>query len=167
MLPIFLMVAEGFPQYEFVIAGAPGIDPKWYGTFIKNKEVKIVRNQTHDLLMYANAALVSSGTATLETALFNVPQVVCYRSSFFSYQIAKRLVKLQYISLVNLVLNREVVKELIQDSFTVDKTSKQLEYILSDAGQKQLKADYQDLRTVLGKGGASEKTAELIHKAII
>ena len=167
MLPIFLMVAEGFPQYEFVIAGAPGIDPKWYGTFIKNKEVKIVRNQTHDLLMYAKAALVSSGTATLETALFNVPQVVCYRSSFFSYQIAKRLVKLQYISLVNLVLNREVVKELIQNSFTIDKTSKQLEYILSDAGQKQLKADYQDLRTVLGKGGASEKTAELIHKAII
>lgn len=166
MLPIFIEVAECYPQYEFVIAGAPGIDPNWYESFLKSKLVKVVYNQTHDLLMHVKAALVSSGTATLETALFNVPQVVCYRSSFLSYQIAKRLVKLEFISLVNLILNREVVKELIQNSFTVDEVSIQLEFILSESGQKQQKKDYESLRTILGKGGASKKTAALIFKAV-
>jgi len=110
--------------------------------------------------------LVSSGTATLETALFDVPQIVCYRSSFLSYQIAKRLVKLKFISLVNLILNREVVKELIQNSLTPHELKKQMDFILSDVGRKQIKADYQSLRFILGEGGASKKTAELIFEAI-
>ena len=166
ILPNYLTVTKFFPQYEFVIAGAPGIAPNEYARFLKNEQVKLIYNQTHDLLMHSKAALVSSGTATLETALFNVPQVVCYRSSFLSYHIAKRLVKLKFISLVNLILNREVVKELIQNSFTPYELKKQMAFILSDDGQKQLKADYQSLRLILGKGGASKKTAELIFKAI-
>ena len=167
ILPTYLTVTKYFPRYEFVIAGAPGIAPNEYDHFLKNEEVKLIYNQTHDLLMHSRAALVSSGTATLETALFNVPQVVCYRSSFLSYQIAKRLVKLEFISLVNLILNREVVKELIQNSFTPYELKKQMAFILSDEGQKQLKADYQSLRLILGKGGASKRTAELIIKAIM
>ena len=166
ILPNYLTVTKFFPQYEFVIAGAPGIAPNEYAHFLKDEQVKLIYNQTHDLLMHSKAALVSSGTATLETALFNVPQVVCYRSSFLSYHIAKRLVKLEFISLVNLILNREVVKELIQNSFTPYELKKQMAFILSDDGQKQLKADYQSLRLILGKGGASKKTAELIFKAI-
>ena len=166
ILPNYLTVTKFFPQYEFVIAGAPGIAPNEYAHFLKNEKVKLIYNQTHYLLMHSKAALVSSGTATLETALFNVPQVVCYRSSFLSYHIAKRLVKLKFISLVNLILNREVVKELIQNSFTPYELKKQMAFILSDDGQKQLKADYQALRLILGKGGASKKTAEFIFKAI-
>ena len=166
ILPNYLTVTKFFPKYEFVIAGAPGISPHEYAHFLKDEEVKLIYNQTHDLLMHSKAALVSSGTATLETALFNVPQVVCYRSSFISYHIAKRLVKLKFISLVNLILNREVVKELIQNSFTPYELKKQMAFILSDDGQKKLKADYQSLRLILGKGGASKKTAELIFKAI-
>ena len=162
MLPRFLKISEDFPQFQFVIAGAPGIEPDWYQKFISGKKIKIIHNQTHDLLQYAKAALVSSGTATLETALLNVPQVVCYRSSFITYQIAKRLVKLKYISLVNLILDKEVVKELIQERFNVGEVTNQLEFILSEIGQNQLKEDYKLLRKALGGGGASKKTAQLI-----
>ena len=166
MLPLFLKVSTLYPQYEFVLAGAPGINIKWYQKFLKGQNIKIVQYKAHDLLLHAKAALVSSGTATLETALFNVPQVVCYRSSFFTYQIAKRLVKLNFISLVNLILNREVVKELIQEAFNEKEVRQQLEYILSDDGQKKMKRDYQELRIALGGEGASEKTAKLIIDAI-
>ena len=166
ILPIYLSVTKYFRQYEFVIAGAPGIELKEYSFFIKKEEVKVIYNQTHDLLMHSRAALVSSGTATLETALFDVPQIVCYRSSFLSYQIAKNLIKLEFISLVNLILKREVVRELIQNSLTPYELKKHMAFILSDDGQKQIKADYQSLRSILGKGGASIKTAELIFEAI-
>lgn len=166
MLPIFLKVSALFPQFEFVLAGAPGIDPDWYQKFFSGEKVKVIENETHELLLHARAALVSSGTATLETGLLNVPQVVCYRSSFLSYLIAKWLVKLKYISLVNLILDREVVKELIQAEFNVREVAHQLEYALSDAGQKKLKEDYEELRTVLGTEGASKKTAQLVIEAI-
>ena len=166
MLPVFLSVAERFPKFEFIIAGAPGVDSRYYNSFIRNVNIKIVHNKTHDLLMISKAALVSSGTATLEAALFKVPQVVCYKSSFLSYQIARRLIKLEFISLVNLILKKEVVKELIQNSFNINEVCKQLDYILSDNGQKRMKIDYESLRSVLGNGGASEKTASLIYNAI-
>ena len=110
--------------------------------------------------------MVSSGTATLETGLLDVPQVVCYRSSFLTYQIAKWLVKLKYISLVNLILDREVVKELIQESFNVIEVTKHLKYALSEIGQKKLKEDYKELRSALGEEGASHKTAQFIIDAI-
>ena len=166
ILPIFLKVTVFFPQFEFVLAGAPGIDPEWYQRFFNEKKVKVIQNKTHELLLHAKAALVSSGTATLETGLLNVPQVVCYRSSFLTYQIAKWLVKLKYISLVNLILDREVVKELIQEAFNVKEVTKHLKYVLSESGQKKLKKDYQELQAALGTGGASKKTAQLIIDAM-
>lgn len=166
MLPIFLKVVSLYPQFEFVLAGAPGIDPEWYQKFFNIEKVKVIQNKTYDLLLHARAAIVSSGTATLETGLLNVPQVVCYRSSFLSYLIGKWLVKLKYISLVNLILDREAVKELIQGDFNIKKVAQQLEYILSDKGKNKLKEDYEELRTVLGKGGASKKTAKLIIEAL-
>lgn len=166
ILPIFIKVIASFPQFEFVLAGAPGIDPQWYQKFFSGKKIKFIQNNTHVLLLHAKAALVSSGTATLETGLLNVPQVVCYRSSFLTYQIARWLVKLKYISLVNLILGREVVKELIQESFNVREVTKHLKYALSEKGQKKLKNDYQELRSALGEEGASQKTAQFIINAI-
>ena len=166
MLPIFLKLVSLYPQFEFVLAGAPGIDPQWYQKFFNGEQVKVIQNKTYDLLLHARAAIVSSGTATLETGLLNVPQVVCYRSSFVSYLIGKWLVKLKYISLVNLILDREVVKELIQGDFNINKVAQQLEYVLSDKGKNKLKEDYEELRAVLGKEGASEKTAKLIIEAL-
>ena len=166
MLPIFLKLVSLYPQFEFVLAGAPGIDPQWYQKFFNGEQVKVIQNKTYDLLLHARAAIVSSGTATLETGLLNVPQVVCYRSSFVSYLIGKWLVKLKYISLVNLILDREVVKELIQGDFNINKVAQQLEYVLSDKGKNKLKEDYEELRAVLGREGASEKTAKLIIEAL-
>ena len=166
MFPIFLKVTALFPQYEFVLAGAPSIDPNWYHKFLGREKIKIVENKTHQLLLHAKAALVSSGTATLETGLLNVPQVVCYRSSFLTFQIAKWLIKLKYISLVNLILDREVVKELIQKTFNVMEVKKNLEYALSEKGQDKIKRDYVELRTILSVGGASKKTAQYIIDAL-
>ena len=166
MLPVFLKVSELFPKFQFVLAGAPGIDTEWYQKFFGGENVKIIQNKTHDLLLHARAALVSSGTATLESGLLNVPQVVCYRSSFLTYWIAKWLVKLKFISLVNLILDREVVKELIQGAFNVKEVEHHLIYALSDTGQKKLKEDYKELRGILGAGGASKKTAQLIIEAL-
>ena len=166
ILPIFVKVSRLFSSYKFIIAGAPGVDKDWYCSYIQNTNIGLVKNQTYDLLEVAKAALVSSGTATLETAIFKVPQLVCYRSSFISYQIAIRLVKLKYISLVNLILNKEVVTELIQDNFNVKEVSNQLQFLLSEEGQEKLKNDYEILFSVLGKEGASEKTARLIIEAI-
>ena len=166
MLPIFVKVSKLFSSYKFIIAGAPGIDKDWYGSYIQNTNISVVKNQTYDLLEVAKAALVSSGTATLETAIFKVPQLVCYRSSFISYQIAIRLVKLRYISLVNLILNKGVVTELIQDDFNVKEVSNHLQFLLSEEGQEKFKNDYEILFSVLGKEGASEKTAGFIIEAI-
>ena len=112
MLPLFVKVAKHFSGYQFVIAGAPGISKDQYNVFIETTSMKIVYNSTYDLLQHSTAALVTSGTATLETALFGVPQLVCYRSSTLSYWIAKRIIKLKFISLVNLILNRSAVIEL-------------------------------------------------------
>ena len=118
MLSQMLSLTNDFSQYEFVIAGAPSLDKEFYATFLKDTNVKFIQNKTYDLLSFSRAALVTSGTATLETALFKVPQVVCYKANGISYQIAKRIITLEYISLVNLIMKKEVVKELIQDDFT-------------------------------------------------
>ena len=110
-----LSVVDDFPDYQFVIAGAPSQDYEFYKQFLNNSNIHFISNKTYDLLSIAHAALVTSGTATLETALFKVPEVVCYKGGWISYQIAKRIITLKYISLVNLIMDREVVKELIQD----------------------------------------------------
>lgn len=157
-----LKMVDKFTDYQFVIAGAPSQNYSFYKTFIKNDSVKFISNKTHDLLSVSYAALVTSGTATLETALFKVPEVVCYKGSTISYQIGKRLVNLNYISLVNLILDKEVVTELIQHNFNEKKLEKELAKILHEKARSQLFLDYYDLEQKLGGKGASAKVAELI-----
>jgi lipid-A-disaccharide synthase len=161
-LPIMLNSLKSFDDYQFIVAGAPALDPEFYKPYMKAFDnIKIIHGATYDILTLATAALVTSGTATLETALFRVPQVVCYKGSSISYQIAKRLVKIDYISLVNLILNKEAVKELIQSECTSKNIEKELIKVLPNGEKyKQLEADYDNLIQILGKGGASDKVAD-------
>ena len=162
MLSTMLLMVDKFPDYQFVIAGAPSQTESFYDEFIKNKNVKFINNKTYDLLSIANTALVTSGTATLETALFKVPQVVCYKGSWLSYQIAKRIITLEYISLVNLIMDKEVVTELIQNDFNEKRLEQELQSIVKGEKREQLFLDYFDLEQKLGGKGASVKTASLI-----
>jgi lipid-A-disaccharide synthase len=162
MLTVMLSLVDDFPQYTFVIGGAPSQEFWFYKQFIGNKKVSFINNKTYDLLSVASAALVTSGTATLETALFKVPQVVCYKGSFISYQIAKRIITLKYISLVNLIMDKEVVTELIQNDFTKKNLKKELTKILDEKYRQDLFLNYFDLEKKLGGKGASQKTAQLI-----
>lgn len=169
-LPIMLQVAARFPDYTFVVAKAPGVEEDFYNELLSPYiNVVAVVNQTYELLSAAQAALVTSGTATLETALFGVPEVICYKGSAVSFRIAKWLIKIKYICLVNLIMDREVVKELIQDDLTVDNIQVALDKILSDeAHLRQMKADYDALKTLLSKGGnASANAAKSIHSYLI
>lgn len=162
MLSVMLSIVTDFSNYQFVVAGAPSQSYDFYKEFIGDKNVQFINNKTYDLLSVSHAALVASGTATLETALFKVPQVVCYKGSTISYQIAKRIITLEYISLVNLIMGREVVKELIQDDFTKENLTIQLKRILEPGHREKLLLSYFDLEQKLGGKGASEKTAKLI-----
>jgi lipid-A-disaccharide synthase len=166
MLEIMLSVTDDFKEYQFVIAGAPSQEATFYQPFIKKKNVHLVMNRTYDVLEIATAALVTSGTATLETALLKVPEVVCYKGSFISYQIAKRVVNLDYISLVNLIMEREVVKELIQQELNTNNLKRELNKILDGEHRKKMFSDYYELEKILGGAGASEKTARLIFEKI-
>ncbi|NCI48109.1 lipid-A-disaccharide synthase [Sediminibacterium soli] len=168
-LPIMLSVADAFPDHQFVVAQAPGLDESFYGTFFQNRHnVSAVHNQTYALLNRASAALVTSGTATLETALFGVPQVVCYKGSNISYQIARRLIRIKYISLVNLIMDRPVVTELIQHELTKENLVKELRAIVSDRDRIQtLQQEYARLKNLLSEGGrASANAAESIYAFI-
>ncbi len=153
-LPMMLQASKAFPDHQFIIAKAPSLEDSFYEPYLQEyPNVRTIRNKTYDLLMQAKAALVTSGTATLETALFGVPEVVCYKGSMISYQIAKRLVKVKFISLVNLIMGREVVKELIQDQLTASNIERELKDVLFNADRKrQLLADYNELRSLLKKG---------------
>ncbi len=163
-LPIMLSVVEQYPDYQFIIAGAPSQDETFYRSFITNENVDLVMGDTYNLLNNSHAALVTSGTATLETALFKVPQVVCYKGNALSYQIAKRIIKVKYISLVNLIEDKEVVKELIQNELTKENIDKELKHLLEEENPKRIKmlADYNQLITDCGGIGASQKTASLV-----
>lgn len=166
-LPVMLEVTRSFPEYRFIVAKAPSLSDAFYQQFLEQySSVRSIRNKTYQLLLQAKAGLVTSGTATLETALFQVPQVVCYKGSNISYQIAKRLVKVKYISLVNLIMDKEVVKELIQDEMNVENLTRELNRILKDQDTiRQMKKDYSDLKKLLSLGGnASEKAARIIFK---
>ncbi|MBL4887125.1 MAG: lipid-A-disaccharide synthase [Flavobacteriaceae bacterium] len=167
MLSVMLSVVPDFPDYQFVIAGAPNQDRDFYKPFIKTENVHLVLNKTYDLLSISTAALVTSGTATLEAALFKVPEVVCYKGSSISYAIAKRIVKLEFISLVNLILKREAVTELIQNDFKTKRLKKELHAILNTERRNKLFEDYYTLENMLGGKGASAKTAQLIHQALL
>lgn len=162
MLSVMLSVADDFPNYQFIIAGAPSQEYAFYEQFLKNKNVHFVANKTYDLLSHATAALVTSGTATLETALFKVPEVVCYKGNWASYQIAKRVITLKYISLVNLIMDKEVVTELIQDKCNKKNIKTELQKLLAPKYRTQLLEQYDILESKLGGIGASEKTAKLI-----
>ena len=166
MLSVMLSIVKSFPDYQFVIAGAPSQNPNFYSTYIENENVYFVENCTYDLLSVSHAALVTSGTATLETALFKVPEVVCYKTSWISYQIGKRLVKLKYISLVNLILDKEVVTELIQETFNAKRLTKELSSILEGPVREVQFEAYHELETKLGGPGASQNVAELIYNSL-
>ena len=162
MLGLMLKISPSFSEYQFVIAGAPSLDIDFYSEFLKNYDVSLVFDRSYELLSHSHAALVTSGTATLETALFKVPQVVCYKGSWISYQIAKRIITLDYISLVNLIMGKEVVKELIQADLSTKNLEVELTKILvGPAREAQIKA-YKELEKKLGGKGASEKAAALI-----
>ena len=168
-LPVMLEVSRAFPDYRFIIAKAPSLDDRFYEQLMEPyKNVRSIRNKTYQLLLHAKAALVTSGTATLETALFGVPQVVCYKGSNISYQIAKRLIKVKYISLVNLIMDKEVVKELIQNEMNVQNVTTELRRVLKDRDTIiRMKRDYADLKKLLSEGGnASEKAAKSIVQMI-
>jgi lipid-A-disaccharide synthase len=163
MLPIMLSIKDEFKDHQFVIAGAPSQSKEYYMQFTEGKDVKILFGETYSLLQQATAALVTSGTATLETALFGVPEVVCYKGGYISYHIAKRLVKVKYISLVNLIMDREVVKELIQDGFNTTALKNELSRLLNDKNyREQMLSDLEELQKKLGGKGASRNTAKLM-----
>lgn len=166
MLSVMLSLVNDYEDYQFVIAGAPGQDYDFYKQFIKQDNVNFINNKTYDLLSLSTAALVTSGTATLETALFKVPQVVCYKGSWISYQIGKRVVNLDFISLVNLILEKEAVTELIQNDFNKKRLKKELDLILDEYERTKFFIDYYDLEKKLGGKGASLKTATLIFESL-
>jgi lipid-A-disaccharide synthase len=164
-LPIMLEASKFFHHYQFIVAQAPSVEDEFYRHFTKAySNVSVVKNQTYDLLSQAKAAAVTSGTATLETALFGVPEVVCYKGSPISYQIAKRVIKVKYISLVNLIMDRLVVKELIQDGLTEHNLKHELQELLRNEDRiNEIKKDYAELKSILSEGGnASAKAARSI-----
>ena len=165
-LPAMMQVAARFPQYQAVLAGAPSIADEYYEGFIRGSQVQLVKNQTYPLLAHSTAALVTSGTATLETALFNVPQVVCYKTPVprlirFAFN---HIIKVEYISLVNLIMNKEVVSELFADRFTIDNIAHCLQTLLpgGEARQEMLN-NYALLQKVLGDDVAPDNAAKLMY----
>lgn len=167
MLPVMLKMIPHFPQFEFVIAGAPSIPEQYYRPFIQNIPVKIIFNQTYPLLKEARAAIVTSGTATLETALHEVPLMVCYSGNAWSYFLARRLVKVKYISLVNLIADKPLVKELIQQDMNEQKMLDELSRILKEVEYRnQMLASFRDLKKQLGESGASARAASAISDFI-
>lgn len=162
LLPVMLSLTAQLPAYHFVIAGAPAFNEAYYQQFIGDKKVSLVFNQTYDLLHRAAAAVVASGTATLETALFKVPQVVVYKGGRISIAIARMVVKIRFISLVNLIMDKKVVEELIQEDCNPEKVYSCLYPLLAGEGRATQFQDYEALAVKMGKPGASEKTAQLI-----
>ncbi len=165
LLPDMIAVAQKWADYQFVIAGAPTFNKAYYDQYLNGADIKLIFNATYDLLSNAYAGIIASGTASLETALFNVPQVVVYKSSVISMAIARTVVKVKYASLVNLIMNEEIVKELIQPYCTPQTINAELENILNNKAYfDKILANYQELFSRMGKPGASARTAALIIK---
>lgn len=166
-LPVMLQVSQYFPGHQFVVAQAPSLDDTYYLRYTQAyPNVQLTKGNTYGLLQQARAALVTSGTATLETALFGVPEAVCYKGSQVSYEIARRLIKVKYISLVNLIMDKPVVKELIQQDMNPDSLRAELDKLLNDGAYRaRIEADYAALKEILQQGGdASAKAAALIDR---
>jgi len=162
MLPLMLSMVGRYKDYCFVIAGAPSQNKEFYQEFINGTDVELVFNQTYQLLQRARVALVTSGTATLETALFGVPEVVCYKGGAISYAIARQLVKVDYISLVNLIMGKEIVKELIQNQLNEINLKTELDKLLQPDTRNFMISNYAELKLKLGGAGASKKAAGLM-----
>lgn len=162
LLPEMLSVTKNYPDFEFAIAAAPTFSETYYQQFIGAKKVKLLFGNTYNLLHNAHAAIVASGTATLETALFKVPQVVVYKGGAISIAIARMLVKIKFISLVNLIVNKKIVTELIQDDCNPEKINRELKNIIEGEGRLAMLNGYNELLNLMGSPGASEKTAKLI-----
>ncbi|BDS10203.1 lipid-A-disaccharide synthase [Aureispira anguillae] len=161
MLGIMLTVIDDFPNYQFVIAGAPSIAPSFYESFIAERNnITLIQNKTYDLLSHSHAALVTSGTATLEAALFKVPQVVCYKASALLYAIVKRIIKVRFISIVNLIMDKKVVQELIQHDLSTQQLKTALQQITEGTKRQEILKDYNLLYQKLGHQGASKKAAK-------
>ncbi len=159
-LAFMVALSKVHPEWQFVVAGVSWLDGKLYEGFLEGSEVKFVKDRTYELLKYSAAAVVCSGTATLETALIGTPEVVCYRMDEFSYRVARAFVKIGFISLVNIIMNREVVRELIQHDMTVAKASEELQAIVAGGGKHQkMMEDYADLQEIVGGAGASDRFA--------
>jgi len=169
ILPVMAGVVDRFPDYQFVLAGAPSIDESFYRTILNGRNIPIVFNETYELLQQADAALVTSGTATLETAIMNVPQVVCYKMEFgrFMTLIRPLILKIPFFSLVNLIVNREIVKELFQEKCNPDNITEELDLILNDSAHRaEVLANYEEMRNILGGPGGAIRAAEAIYKKL-
>lgn len=167
VLPVMLSVIKDFPEIEFTIAGVPSIGEKFYSRLIGSTQVRIVMNQTYNLLKQSRAALVTSGTATLEAALIGVPEVVCYKASWLSVAIARKLIKVKYISLVNLIMDRLIVKELIQNELNQQTLRGELNNMLNNNKYRDdMLVGYEELRKVLGGKGASDRAASAIFQLL-
>ncbi|MFD2286144.1 lipid-A-disaccharide synthase [Pedobacter petrophilus] len=162
LLPVMLSLTDLYPDYTFAIAAAPTFSESYYHQFTGAKKVHLLFNNTYNLLNVADAAIVASGTATLETALFKVPQVVVYKGGTISIAIARMLVKIKFISLVNLIVNKKIVTELIQEDCNPDRLNLELQMILEGEGRTKMLNNYDELSGLMGKPGASAKTAHLI-----
>ncbi len=163
VLPDMLAAADRFPQYQFIIAGAPGFEFKDYQPYIAERQVQVIFNETYNLLLHSMAAVVTSGTATLETALLKIPQVVVYKGNALSVAIARSLVKIRFISLVNLIMDERVVEELIQRDCNPSKIEGELNNILHDPLYRtRMLINYDELAIKMGQPGASSRTARLM-----
>ena len=168
-LPAMLEAVKPFKKdYRVVVAGAPGIEQDYYDQFLNDSDAELVFNQTYQLLSEAHAALVTSGTATLETALFNVPQVVCYETPLPALigWLRKKVLSVKYISLVNLIANREVVMELVADTFTIENIKKELAKILDGTDRERMLEDYAEVRRILGDRNAPDQAAKIMFKLL-
>jgi len=166
MLPKMVKLSAEFPKFQFIVAGAPGITPEFYSQFLSHSSLKIVYSQTYALLKNAEAGIITSGTATLEAALFRLPQVVVYAANFISYAVARMVVKIEHISLVNIILKKAAVTELIQYDFNINKLKQELNAILNTSKKDEILEDYTNLFKIMGEKGASERAAEIIFKDI-
>ena len=168
-LPSMIVAATGMGNYQLVLAGAPGIDRDYYGTFLEGTDVKMVTDDTYALLSHATAALVTSGTATLETALFGVPQVVCYETPLpmLIGFLRRKMLKVRFISLVNLIADSEVVKELVADTFSVENIRRELSLVLPGGeGREAMLEGYAEVARRLGNEVAPDNAARIIHRLL-
>ncbi len=167
MLPIMLEMTNHFPQYQFIVAGAPSQNESFYRSVAQQQSMTVLFGQTSEILRHAAAGLITSGTATLEAGIYKVPQVVCYKGSSISYAIAKQLVKIKYISLVNLILDKPAVTELIQHDLNNTKLKAELDSLLNEESRRaKIQQDYRELHDSLGGAGASERTAIAMLKIL-